>query len=164
MHYARFIERALAPDRLWRPVEPGTLSGMNILAVHARLYEASDGRIGHRLIGVPCLLLRTTGRKTGKTRTSALVYARDGGRYLVVASNNGSDRPPAWLLNLRHDPAVEIQVARRRERAMAAVVAPGDPDYERLWRAVNDNNHDRYNGYQRKTARPIPVVVLTPAT
>jgi deazaflavin-dependent oxidoreductase (nitroreductase family) len=136
---------------------------MNLLSVHSRVYSGTGGRIGHRLIGVPCLLLRTTGRKTGQPRTVALVYARDGARYLVVASNNGSDHPPGWFFNLREQPAVEIQVGRSRQPAAAAVVMPGDPDYPRLWQAVNDNNHGRYHGYQAKTARPIPVVVLTPA-
>ena len=65
--------------------------------VHAELYERTDGRVGHNMIGVPTLLLRTTGRKSGATRTNALVYARDGDAYLLVASNGGSDRNPAWL-------------------------------------------------------------------
>ncbi len=135
---------------------------MNILSVHSRLYEATDGRLGHRLVGVPCLLLRTTGRKSGQTRLVTLAYTRDGASYLVVASNNGSDRPPAWLLNLQHKPEVEIQVARKRQPATATVVMPGDPDHARLWQAVNDNNKGRYERYQAKTSRPIPVVALTP--
>ncbi len=136
---------------------------MNILSLHSKIYEATDGRLGHRLVGVPCLLLRTKGRKTGKTRTVTLVYARDADRYLVVASNNGSDRPPAWLLNLQHDPAAEVQVGRQRQRAVATVLAPGDPEYQRVWQAVNDNNHGRYRRYQENTSRPIPVVALSPA-
>ena len=136
---------------------------MNILSVHSRIYEATDGRLGHRLVGVPCLLLRTTGRKSGQTRLVTLAYARDGGSYLVVASNNGNDRPPAWLLNLQHKPEAEIQVGRKRQAASAAVVMPGDPDHPRLWKAVNDNNKGRYERYQAKTSRPIPVVVLTPS-
>lgn len=135
---------------------------MNILSVHSRLYEATDGRLGHRLVGVPCLLLRTTGRKSGQTRLVTLAYARDGASYLVVASNNGSGRPPAWLLNLQHTPEVEIQVGRKRQPATASVVMPGDPDQARLWKAVNDNNKGRYERYQAKTSRPIPVVTLTP--
>lgn len=134
---------------------------MNILSVHSRLYEATDGRLGHRLVGVPCLLLRTTGRKSGQTRLVTLAYARDGASYLVVASNNGSSRPPAWLLNLQHTPGVEIQIARTRQPAVASVVLPDDPDYPRLWKAVNDNNHGRYYRYAARTNRPIPVVVLT---
>jgi deazaflavin-dependent oxidoreductase (nitroreductase family) len=65
--------------------------------------------VGQRLIGVPCLLLRTTGRKSGTVRTSALVYARDGEDYLLVASNGGADRPPGWLFNIQAEPKVEIQ-------------------------------------------------------
>jgi deazaflavin-dependent oxidoreductase (nitroreductase family) len=133
-----------------------------ILRVHEALYKASDGRIGHRMVGVPTLLLRTTGRRSGATRTNALVYARDGDDYLVVASNGGADRNPAWLHNLRAKPDLAIQIGRQRQTANARVIVPSDPDYERLWRIVNANNRDRYTAYQRLTSRPIPVVALTP--
>jgi F420H(2)-dependent quinone reductase len=136
---------------------------MNLLSLHQWLYSKSGGRIGHRLIGVPCLLLRTTGRKSGTIRTSALVYAKDGDSYLLVASNGGSDRPPGWLFNIQAEPKVEIQVGSVTRPANAAVVNAADPGYPRLWKAVNDNNHGRYDNYQAKTSRPIPVVVVTPA-
>jgi deazaflavin-dependent oxidoreductase (nitroreductase family) len=135
---------------------------MDILTLHQRLYERTDGRVGHRLIGVPSALLRTSGRRTGQPRTSALVYARDGGTYVVVASNGGSDRPPGWLFNIEAKPDVEFQVGRQRFAATASVVRGDDPDYLRLWEIVNANNHDRYRRYQAKTARKIPVVVITP--
>jgi deazaflavin-dependent oxidoreductase (nitroreductase family) len=134
----------------------------NVLRVHEKLYKATDGRVGHRLLGVPTLLLRTTGRRSGVTRTNALVYARDGDDYLVVASKGGSDEPPAWLLNLEAKPEVEIQVGRERRKAGSGVLRPSDPDYARLWKIVNENNGDRFTAYQSETSRPIPVVVLTP--
>jgi F420H(2)-dependent quinone reductase len=135
----------------------------NVLRVHEKLYKATDGRVGHRLLGVPTLLLRTTGRRSGMIRTNALVYARDGVDYLVVASKGGSDEPPAWLLNLEAKPEVEIQVGRRRQKAGSRVLRPPDPDYGRLWKIVNENNGDRFSAYQAETSRPIPVVALTPA-
>ncbi len=134
-----------------------------ILRVHEKIYKGTDGRVGHRMIGVPTLLLRTTGRRSGATRTNALVYARDGDDYLVVASKAGSDQAPAWLHNLRANPDVEIQVGRERRAGRARTVERGDPDYERLWSIVNENNRDRYAAYQEMTDRPIPVVVITPA-
>jgi len=134
-----------------------------VLKLHERIYKRTDGRLGHRMIGVPTLLLDTTGRRTGKTRTNALVYARDGADYLVVASNGGSDSPPAWLHNLRAHADVGIQIGRRRSNGTARVVEASDPDYERLWQVVNDNNHDRYTAYQQETSRPIPVVAVTPS-
>jgi deazaflavin-dependent oxidoreductase (nitroreductase family) len=134
-----------------------------VLRVHEQLYIRSDGRLGHGMIGVPTLLLRTTGRRSGATRTNALVYARDGERYLVVASNGGSDRNPAWLHNLKANPSVEIQVGRERRAGTAAVIEPADPSYEEMWAIVNANNHDRYSAYQSKTSRPIPVVAITPS-
>jgi deazaflavin-dependent oxidoreductase (nitroreductase family) len=135
----------------------------NVLRVHDRVYKATDGRVGHRVLGVPTLLLRTTGRRSGAIRASSLVYARDGTDYLVVASKGGSDEPPAWLLNLEAKPEVEIQIGRDRQEAAARVVGASDPDYGRLWKIVNENNGDRYDAYQSETSRPIPVVVLTPA-
>ena len=138
------------------------LSG--VLRVHQAIYEGTKGLLGHRLIGVPSLLLRTTGRRTGEPRTSALVYAKDGDRYVVVASNGGSDRPPGWLHNVRAKPDVEIQVGRRRMPATARVIERGDPDYEYLWTLVNAGNSGRYDRYQQQTERPISLVTLAAAT
>jgi deazaflavin-dependent oxidoreductase (nitroreductase family) len=134
-----------------------------VLQIHERIYQRTDGRLGHHMIGVPTLLLRTTGRRTGATRTNALVYARDGDNYLVVASNGGSDRPPAWLYNLRADPQVEIQVGRRHQAGRARVIEASEDDYARLWTIVNANNRDRYAAYQEQTSRAIPVVAVSPS-
>ncbi|MFP5319895.1 MAG: nitroreductase/quinone reductase family protein [Acidimicrobiia bacterium] len=138
----------------------GLRVGLALLRVHQAVYEATDGRVGHRSLGVPCLLLRTTGRRTGQTRTTALVYAHDGDDYLVVPSVGGRDRAPGWLHNVRARPDVGVQVARRRFAARATVVERGDPDFDRLWRLVNANNRGRYERYQGRTTRPIPVVRL----
>src|SRR3954466_6821273 len=108
------------------------------LRVHERIYKATDGRVGHRMIGVPPLLLRSTGRRSGVTRTNALVYARDGDDYLVVASNGGAGKPPAWLPHLPGPPDVEVQVGRDRHKATARILDPSDPDYDRLWKVVNE--------------------------
>jgi deazaflavin-dependent oxidoreductase (nitroreductase family) len=133
-----------------------------ILAVHQFVYEHSDGLIGHHMLGTPTLLLRTTGRRSGARRTNALVYVRDGEGYVVVASKGGDEQPPAWLLNLEAEPHVEVQVGRERRSAVARVVGHDDPDFGRLWRLINDHNSGRYDGYQAKTEREIPVVVLAP--
>jgi deazaflavin-dependent oxidoreductase (nitroreductase family) len=133
-----------------------------VLRLHEQIYKRTDGRLGHNMIGVPCLLLRTTGRRSGATRTNGLVYARDGDAYLVVPSNGGADRPSAWLHNIKANPDVEVQVGRERRKGTAAVVEPSDPEFGRLWKIVNENNRDRYTAYQKQTTRPIPVVVITP--
>ncbi|HWD84119.1 MAG TPA: nitroreductase family deazaflavin-dependent oxidoreductase [Solirubrobacteraceae bacterium] len=132
-----------------------------VLQVHAFLYERSDGLVGHRMLGVPCLMLRTTGRKSGQTRINSLVYAKDGDRYLVVASKGGDPKAPAWLLNLRAKPDVQIQIGRNRFQATGTEIGPGDPDYARVWQIVNEHNSHRYEAYQKKTTRPIPVVALS---
>ena len=136
-----------------------SLSGQ-VLRIHEELYKRTDGRLGHRMIGVPTLLLRTTGRRSGATRTNGLVYARDGDDYLVVASNGGSPRSPGWYHNLKADPDIEINVGPRRFAVTAQPVLPGDPDRERLWKIVTKYNKS-YNEYQKKTRRPIPIVRLT---
>jgi deazaflavin-dependent oxidoreductase (nitroreductase family) len=132
------------------------------LDVHAAVYERTDGLIGHRVLGVPCLMLRTTGRRSGQTRTNSLTYAPDGNRWIVVASKGGDPKPPAWLLNLRANPDVEVQIGRTRHASTATEIGHDDPDFARLWKLVNDNNSNRYDAYQRATDRPIPLVALTP--
>ena len=108
-------------------------------------------------------LLHTVGAKTGKARTTTLTYARDGDAYLVVASKGGDPKAPGWYHNLKANPNVEINVGPKRFGVTAKPVLPDDPDYARLWQIVNKNNSNRYEAYQEKTSRPIPVVVLKPA-
>jgi len=135
------------------------------LKTHQWLYEHSDGRIGHKLGSLPTLLLRTKGARTHQTRVAALVYGLDGdGRYVIVASNGGSDRAPGWLHNVRADSHVEVQVGRARRAATAEILTDGT-DYDRCWKIVNDVNRyqggGRYDHYQTLTQRPIPLVVLS---
>lgn len=133
------------------------------VTVHDAVYQRTGGRLGHRIPGAPnSLLLHTVGAKTGQPRTSALTYARDGADYLVVASNGGDRRSPAWFHNLRAQPDVQINVGPRRFGVTATPVLPDDPDYPRLWRIVNANNAGRYDRYQARTSRGIPVIRLTP--
>jgi deazaflavin-dependent oxidoreductase (nitroreductase family) len=131
------------------------------LRLHQAAYVRSDGRLGHRLIGVPSLILRTTGARSGRTRIVVLSYGRDAGDYVVVASNGGEDRAPAWLHNVRANPEVGVQVGRRRATGLARIVEAGHPEYPRLWALVNRVNHGRYDGYQRRTTRPIALVVIS---
>jgi deazaflavin-dependent oxidoreductase (nitroreductase family) len=107
--------------------------------------------------------LHTSGAKTGIERTVALTYARDGGDFLVVASWAGAPIAPGWYHNLRRKPSVQINLGRERIAVIARPVLPGDPDYVRLWRIVNDNYGHHYDAYQQRTTRPIPIVRLSPA-
>ena len=134
----------------------------SVLRAHDVVYRRTNGWIGHRaLMGLPCLLLHTVGAKTGKARSTALTYARDGDDYLIVASKAGDPRAPGWYHNLKANPEVEINVGPKRFAITARPVLPDDHDYARLWQIVNDNNSNRYSGYQKKTSRPIPVIVLS---
>jgi deazaflavin-dependent oxidoreductase (nitroreductase family) len=129
--------------------------------LHTRVY-ALNGTLGRRFAWIPCLVLSTTGRKSGQRRASVLVYADDlvGGGRVVVASNGGDDKPPAWLLNVQADDAVHVQVGNEQYDATARVVVVGDADYVRLWKLVNSINGNRYDAYQAKTSRPIAMVVV----
>jgi deazaflavin-dependent oxidoreductase (nitroreductase family) len=109
--------------------------------------------------GVHTLLLTTTGRRTGTKRRTPLIYDRDGEDYVVVASVGGSAKHPSWYLNLSANPQVEIQVGDELYEAVARTAA-GD-ERTRLWETMNEI-WPYYAGYQKKTKREIPVVVLTP--
>lgn len=132
-----------------------------VLKLHQQLYELSGGRVGHRLLGVPTLLLRTTGRRSGVQRSNALVYAKDGEDYVLVASKGGADSSPGWFFNAREQPEVEIQIGTEKKSGTTRVVEHGDPDYDRLWKLVNENNRNRYDGYQSHTKRRIPLLVVS---
>lgn len=130
------------------------------LDVHQFVYDKSDGRIGANLAGRPMLLLRTTGRRTGKARTAALLYIRDDGDYVVIASTGGADQHPGWYFNLKDGAPAEIQVGRERV-TVTANDATGERR-ERLWAEADRINKGGYSTYQSRTEREIPVVVLTP--
>ena len=137
--------------------------GARLLGLHDAIYKGTNGRIGHRIrSGRSNLILHTVGAKTGKARDNTLTYARDGDAYLVVASKGGDPKAPGWYHNLKANPNVEINVGPKRFAVTAKPVLPDNPDYKRLWQIVNDNNAHRYEGYQSRTSRPIPVIVLTP--
>ncbi len=127
------------------------------VATHIDRYVKTDGKSGHRWSGHDTLLLTTRGRKSGKLRRTALIYVRDGDRYLVTASHGGSSKNPAWYLNLVDDPKVEVQVKSEKFKARAH---PADADERpRLWEKVVEE-FSTYASFQRKTKREIPVVVI----
>jgi deazaflavin-dependent oxidoreductase (nitroreductase family) len=128
--------------------------------IHAALYRASGGRIGGRFRKTaPVLLLTTTGRKSGKERTTPLLYVEDAGRYVIIASVGGAPRHPAWYLNLRDRPDATVQVGSRRSPVTAETASP--EERARLWKLATQM-YPTYDDYQAKTSREIPVVILTP--
>ena len=126
---------------------------------HVGLYRASRGRLGGRISrGAPVLLLTTTGRKSGKQRTTPLLYLEDAGRYVVIASVGGAPKHPAWYLNLLANPAATLEVGSRKLPVTASTASP--EERARLW-PLAVQMYPGYNAYQAKTAREIPVVILT---
>ena len=126
---------------------------------HVRRYQETNGEIGYLWNGVPTLLLTTTGRRTGEPRTTPLIFAHDGERYLVVASQGGAPTHPQWYLNLLETPEVKVQVLSEQFSATArAATADEKP---RLWMLVTET-WPNYDVYQSRTDRNIPVVTLQP--
>jgi deazaflavin-dependent oxidoreductase (nitroreductase family) len=130
-----------------------------VTRVHRAVYQATGGRVGSRLMGMHMLLLTTRGRRSGLERTLPLACFPDGDDWVVVASNNGQDRDPAWWLNLVANPEARIRIGREEKR-VRAIRAEGEA-YARLWPWLKQQN-PYYEGYQAATERPIPVVILRP--
>jgi F420H(2)-dependent quinone reductase len=123
------------------------------------VYRISAGRLGERQLAYSILLLHTIGRKTGRTRTHALLYIRDGGDFVVCASNFGSSHHPAWYLNLRSDPTARIQVGQSEYQVSARTA--GAEERRRLWPDILAVR-PQYADYQAATTRELPLVILTP--
>ena len=124
---------------------------------HVERYRTTGGEEGHDWQGTTTLLLTTTGRHSGEERTAPLIYQCFGDDYLVVASDGGSDTHPGWYLNLEADRQVEVQVKDDRFAARARDAAAGEKP--EMWRTMTAA-WPPYDDYQKRTERPIPVVVL----
>jgi deazaflavin-dependent oxidoreductase (nitroreductase family) len=130
-------------------------------AFHETVFRVSNGRLLNRFGGMPVIVLTTTGRKSGRQRTTMLaVPVRDGDRLVIVASYGGDDRHPAWFLNLREHPEVKV-TSDGRTHTMQAHVATTDEKAE-LWPRVVAA-YKGYDDYQSRTERDIPLVVLKPS-
>lgn len=135
------------------------LKAMN--AAHRLIISATGGRLGHDAMGMPVLELTTTGRRSGEPRSVMLTAPlREGEAYVVVASRGGDDTHPAWFLNLRDDPDVEVAVQGGARRPMRARIADPATRAE-LWPRIA-GRYRNYAGYQRRTDREIPLVLLEP--
>ena len=130
------------------------------MGAHTVVYRVTGGLVGHRFPGVPpMLLLDHVGARSGTVRTAPLVYVEDGRNLVLVASKGGHPRNPAWFYNLRAHPETTVQVGSER-RAVKARVATAK-ERQRLWpKAVA--TYGGYAGYQERTDRTIPLVVLEP--
>ncbi len=130
-----------------------------LMAINVFLYRLTGGRLGSRMAGQSVLLLHTTGRKSGKTYITPLNYYPDGKHLVLVASNWGKKKNPAWYYNLLHMDSTIIQVNNQTFRVKPRLA--NGPDYERLWNDVTSKNKF-YTQYQQQTERKIPIVILTP--
>lgn len=130
--------------------------------LHRGLLGLSGGRLGWRTAGMPVLKLTTVGRRSGQERTVMLTSPHQEGEALViVASKGGEDTHPAWYLNLVENPEVKVAVKGSSAMPMRASVVPAS-ERARLWPLVTAA-YSGYAGYQEKTDREIPLVVLEPS-
>jgi deazaflavin-dependent oxidoreductase (nitroreductase family) len=128
-------------------------------AAHRVLLTVTRNRVGASFGGMPSLELTTVGRKSGRPRSVMLTSpVREGEAYVVVASRGGDDVHPAWFLNLRDNPAVEVRVVGQPRRSMQARVATAE-ERARLWPVIT-KRYRNYAGYQKRTEREIPLVLL----
>jgi deazaflavin-dependent oxidoreductase (nitroreductase family) len=123
------------------------------------VYRLSRGRLMNTVGTGPVLLLTSTGRRSGQKRTAPVLYLRDGERFVVVGSNAGNVRAPAWSYNLKANPDAEIEL-RGDRRPVRARVAEGEERAD-LWRKVNEM-YEGFDDYDANTAREIAVFVLEP--
>jgi len=127
--------------------------------VHSGVYRATGGKLFGRMGKSPILLLNTVGRKSGKKRTSPLLYVMDGEDFVVIASKGGAPTHPAWYLNLRTNPDASVEVGDREVRVK--VEEADSEEKARLWQKMVEM-YPTYDDYQRKTEREIPLLVLRP--
>ena len=138
-------------DRSWALLRRGA-------DLHTAAYRASGGRVGHRVPGLPqMLLLDHVGAKSGKKRTTPLAYARDGDDLVLVASKGGHPKHPAWFHNLKANPDTTVRVGRERRPVHARLAEP--EERPRLWKAADAEWSD-FKTYRERTDREIPLVVL----
>ena len=126
---------------------------------HAGVYRATGGKLFGRMGKSPILLLNTVGRKSGRKRTSPLLYVMDGEDFVIIASKGGAPTHPAWYLNLRADPDATVEVGDREVRVRAEEV--DSEEKVRLWQKMVEM-YPAYDDYQRKTGREIPLLILHP--
>jgi deazaflavin-dependent oxidoreductase (nitroreductase family) len=135
------------------------LKAMN--ATHRIMLKLSGNRVGASFGGMPSLELTTIGRKSGQPRAVMLTSPlQEGDVYVVVASRGGDDTHPAWLLNLRDNPAVEVRVVGKPKQPMRARIATPE-ERARMWPIIAEK-YRNYAGYQKRTDREIPLVLLQP--
>jgi deazaflavin-dependent oxidoreductase (nitroreductase family) len=148
-------------DRLYSRVSMSLgAAGLRRLGkLNVPVYRLSGGRIGGKVGRAPVLLLTTTGRKSGQPRTAPVVYLADGANVVLIDTNAGNAKIPAWSLNLKATPEAEVEVGRRRV-AVRARVARGDERAD-LWRK-HIAQYAGFDEYQQKLDREISVFVLEP--
>jgi F420H(2)-dependent quinone reductase len=125
----------------------------------ARIYRLTGGRLGGRFGRGPVLVLTTLGRRSGEPRRTTVLYARDGDRIVVIGSNTGSERPPAWALNLLATPEAEVQIGRQQRHVRASEVMGADRS--RLWKVMAEK-YAGFDIYATRTQREFKVFALAP--
>ena len=144
--------------------EPGTLAfriAKAMVGLNTWVYRRTGGRLGNTVKGAPVLLLDHVGRKSGKRRTTPVLYLEDGADLVVVGSRGGSEAMPAWFLNLIANPSTTVQIGSERRGVVARQASAEEK--QRLWPGLTQMFPD-FDAYQARTSREIPVAILSPTS
>jgi F420H(2)-dependent quinone reductase len=151
----RALDRVFSRITTSIPVSAVRASGK----LQTRFYRLSGGRLWGKFARKPVLMLTTTGRRSGQSRSTVVLYMAHGENIVVIGSNAGNEGPPAWALNLLANPDAEVQI-RSEQRRVRARVAEGDERAE-LWSKMNDE-YRGFDDYRARTNRKIKVFLLEP--
>jgi len=128
--------------------------------IHGWLWKLGGGKLGNSMGKAPFLMLTTKGRKTGRARTTPVLYLQDGADFILVASFGGNDMHPAWYLNLEHCPEAEVTVKGEHRRVSAGKLSPEEKKL--IWPRLVEL-YPQFTSYQRRTSREIPLMRLSKA-
>ncbi len=147
-------------DRLYTRLSTTSATALRAFGkLNVPLYRLSRGRVFGAFAGSPVLLLTSIGRRSGQPRTAPVLYLADGERLIVIGSNAGHEKAPAWSLNLEANPDAEVELASKRQKVRARIAA--GEEREELWRKMN-LQYGGFDDYSARTTREIRVFVLEP--
>lgn len=138
----------------------GKLFIKKIARWQTKVYELTGGKLWHTFLGAPCAILTTTGRKSGQQRKTPLLFLLDGDSVVMAASQGGFSTLPAWYLNIKSSPDVQIQIGANKRNMLAREAS--ESEKERLWPML-DEIYDGYAEYRARTqgVRDIPILIFT---
>ncbi len=126
--------------------------------IHNYVYIYSKGNVGKTIFGRPCLILFSTGAKTGIQRKNVLAYLKESKSFCIVASNGGREKNPGWYHNLKNNPECKFQIGKKKYSGTAVEIY--DEEYIEWGKKMDYMNDGGYTSYQKRTKRKIPLILI----